>query len=256
MRAKPDGKGDNSAAVAAQFGTSLKALRLYERLDMLKPARTRAGWRVYEKADLERLHAILSLKQLGLPLARIAELLKSGKTDLSVLLSMQEELLLRSRCETDHALTLIRIARARLKGKEELTAVDLAELVQKVSATVVRWTPELDELARRFYTPEQMSQVRSRELDPAEAAQISETWEAIMAELDIVAPSNDPSSDAALAIGRRMLEMFRRNSRGDKDMWKNSARFWKSAVNDPDIAGHFQMNMSHYDFVGRVLMEL
>src|ERR1700733_8894509 len=106
---------DNSAAIAAQFGTSLKALRLYERLGMLVPPRTKAGWRVYGPAEIERLHANRSLKQLGLPLARIAEMLRAGTTDLDTLLSVQEEMLLRARMETDHALTLIRIAKARLR---------------------------------------------------------------------------------------------------------------------------------------------
>src|ERR1700742_1196283 len=133
--------GDNSAAVAEQFGISLKALRLYERLGMLAPPRTQAGWRVYGAREFERLPALLSLKQLGLPLARIAELLKAGKTDLDALLAVQEQMLLESRAEADHALRLIRIARARLAGREALCADDFAQLVRRVSATVLRWTP-------------------------------------------------------------------------------------------------------------------
>jgi len=129
---------DNSAAIAAQFGISLKALRLYERLGMLNAPRNAAGWRVYGPAEIERLHGILSLKQLGLPLARIAELLKARSTDLSALLSVQEEMLLESRRETDHALTLIQIARIRVGENGKLSAGELAALVRSISKTSIR----------------------------------------------------------------------------------------------------------------------
>jgi DNA-binding transcriptional MerR regulator len=255
MRAKAAEQKDNSAAIAAQFGTSLKALRLYERLGMLKPARTRAGWRVFAEADIARLHVILSLKQLGLPLARIAELIKAGKTDLAALLSMQEEMLVRSRCEAEHALMLIRIAKERVRGRKSLTADELATLVRKISGTVVRWTPELDRLAIRTFTPEQMSKMRSHD-DPAAAARLSERWEQIQAELDLLMLRCTPSSEDALDAGRRLVGFFRELSGGDKALWNANAQFWQDAANDPQIAGQLQSGNARYAFVGAILAEL
>jgi DNA-binding transcriptional MerR regulator len=246
MRAK-----DNSAAIAAQFGTSLKALRLYERQGMLVPPRTRAGWRVYGQAEIERLHAILSLKQLGLPLARIAELLRDGEADLDTLLGVQEKMLLESRLAAEHALTLVRIARARLKDRERPTADDLAALVRRISATVLRWTPELDGLAKRHYTPEQLARLRGREATSA----LSEAWEQIQAALDGL-DDDDPESEAALAIGRRMVALFHQSAGGDKEMWNSSARFWQDAVADPSLAGQLRVDTARYRRVGRILAEL
>jgi DNA-binding transcriptional MerR regulator len=247
---------DNSAAVAAQFGTSLKALRLYERMGMLCPPRTKAGWRVYGPRDFELLHAILSLKQLGLPLARIAELLRSGKADLEILLAVQEETLLRTRAETDHALRLIAIARARLAGKENLSAEDFAQLVRRISATVLRWTPELDELAQRFYTPKQMALIRDRGHGVEDAAALSEGWEKVLTGVDAIERDGDPGSDAALALGREMVALFRRSAKGDKALWNNSARFWREAVRDPAVSDQMRMNAARYEFVGHILAEL
>jgi DNA-binding transcriptional MerR regulator len=244
---------DNSAAVAAQFGTSLKALRLYERMGMLCPPRTKAGWRVYGPRDFERLHAILSLKQLGLPLARIAELLRSGKADLDVLLAVQEETLLRTRAETDHALRLIAIARARLAGKEDLSADDFAQLVRRISATVLRWTPELEELAQRFYTPKQLAQLRGNGRD---SAALSEGWEHVMIGVEAIERDGDPTSEAALALGREMVALFRKSAKGDKAFWNSSARFWGEAIHDPSVSQQLQMSAARYEFVGRILSEL
>jgi DNA-binding transcriptional MerR regulator len=60
---------------ARRFGVSVKALRLYEQRGLLTPLRTEAGWRTYGPDQIARLHQILALKRLGLPLARIAALL-------------------------------------------------------------------------------------------------------------------------------------------------------------------------------------
>lgn len=256
MGTRPTKPGDNSAAIAAQFGTSLKALRLYEQLGMLVPPRTQAGWRVYGQVEIERLHAILSLKQLGLPLACIAELLETGKADLDVLLAVQEETLLRTRAEIDHALRLVGITRVRLAGKENLNADDFAQLVRRISATVLRWTPELDELAQRVYTPAQMTHIRDRERSGEEAAALSEGWEKILADVDAVERDGDPSSEVALTLGRQMVALFRRSAKGDKEFWNNSARFWQEAIRDPEISDQLQMSTARYEFVGRILAEL
>jgi len=61
---------------ARRAGVSLRTLRYYEELDLLRPtARTRGRFRCYREADLDRLHLIQSFQQLGLRLDRIAELL-------------------------------------------------------------------------------------------------------------------------------------------------------------------------------------
>src|SRR5688500_11964633 len=52
-------------------GVTVKALRHYDRLGLLKPARTGSGHRVYADKDLERLEQIVALKFLGLSLGQI-----------------------------------------------------------------------------------------------------------------------------------------------------------------------------------------
>ena len=77
---------------ARRFGVSFKALRLYERHGLLKPLRSKSGWRTYGPDQIARLHQILALKRLGLPLARIAQVLASADT-LDAVLAVQEQAL-------------------------------------------------------------------------------------------------------------------------------------------------------------------
>jgi DNA-binding transcriptional MerR regulator len=59
---------------------SITTLRHYDELGLLKPVHVDAGtgYRYYSVSQLPRLHRILALKDLGLPLERIAEALDEG----------------------------------------------------------------------------------------------------------------------------------------------------------------------------------
>lgn len=68
----------STRAFAALTGVTVKALRHYERIGLLAPKRTGAGYRRYSLGDLRRLERILALKSLGLPLKKIKTLLERG----------------------------------------------------------------------------------------------------------------------------------------------------------------------------------
>jgi DNA-binding transcriptional MerR regulator len=63
---------------AALAEVTAKALRHYDRLRLLKPSRTVAGYRVYAESDVHRLEQIVALKFLGLPLKQIKRLFDRG----------------------------------------------------------------------------------------------------------------------------------------------------------------------------------
>jgi hypothetical protein len=63
------------AEAASKLGVSAKALRVYERHGLVKPVRGANGYRAYGPAEMVRLHQVLALKALGLPLSKIAGLL-------------------------------------------------------------------------------------------------------------------------------------------------------------------------------------
>lgn len=56
-------------------GVTIKALRHYERLNLLVAARTPKGQRLYSLLHLQRLQCIVALKQVRVPLSRMRRLL-------------------------------------------------------------------------------------------------------------------------------------------------------------------------------------
>lgn len=66
-------------AFAARARLSAKALRLYDRLGLLPPARVDevSGYRYYRVGQIERARLVALLRQLDMPLARVAEVVEA-----------------------------------------------------------------------------------------------------------------------------------------------------------------------------------
>ena len=61
--------------LSERSGVPPTTLRFYETAGLLTPERTPSGYRTYGEDALDRLSLIAAVKNLGLPLAEIAELL-------------------------------------------------------------------------------------------------------------------------------------------------------------------------------------
>lgn len=68
--------------IAAFFNVSVKALRVYEKMDILKPVKVdeKTGYRYYTADQVNQLDALLELKELGFSLVEIKQLLGLGIT--------------------------------------------------------------------------------------------------------------------------------------------------------------------------------
>jgi DNA-binding transcriptional MerR regulator len=100
-------------------GVTVRALHHYDRLALLQPKRTGAGYRLYCLRDLERLEQIVALKFLGLSLKQIKTLLDRETRGLSETLRSQRKALEEKRRRLDQAITAIRNAeRAVRPGKQ------------------------------------------------------------------------------------------------------------------------------------------
>ncbi len=62
-------------AFANLAGVTVRALHHYDRLALLRPKRSRAGYRLYGTPELQRLEQIVALKLVGLPLKQIKTVL-------------------------------------------------------------------------------------------------------------------------------------------------------------------------------------
>lgn len=99
------GPGD----LARRAGTSIKALRIYEKAGLLTPDRREGGWRLYGPAHIARLHQILALKALGLSLKQIGEALDRDGFAIGQMMDLQAR----------HLASVIRVTRDRLQRVQQ-----------------------------------------------------------------------------------------------------------------------------------------
>jgi len=246
---------ETAAAVAKRFGVSVKALRVYENEGLLKPARTVAGWRIYRQPELERLSAILALKQLGLPLKRIGELLR-GHGDLSAALALQEAALEDARSEAEHALALVRAARVKLADRRSLSPDELGNLVRSTAMSDFKWTDKMEAIAQKHYTQEQLRELRARPFSAEDQARVGAAWTKVFADIEALGANADPGSEAALEIGRRARDLINEFTQGDPALTKAVTGMKREMMQDPEIAKQGPGTPQSSAFLGRIFAEL
>jgi DNA-binding transcriptional MerR regulator len=130
-------------AFAARARLSAKALRLYDRLGLLPPARVdeASGYRYYRADQVEPARLVALLRQLDMPLARVAEVVEADGTDAAELLAAYW-----TDVETRIAgqRTLAEYLRARLSGRSSemygTFVVETVEVPEQVLITETRHT--------------------------------------------------------------------------------------------------------------------
>jgi len=125
---------------ARRLGVGVRALRLYERKGLVCPGRTQAGWRVYGPNEIERLHQVLTLKSLGLSLARITQLLGGRTADLPALLALQEDVLTTRINDLQRARKSVQAARTKVVHDRRLSLEDLIHLVRETTMSAMNET--------------------------------------------------------------------------------------------------------------------
>ena len=161
--------------VARMSGITVRTLHHYDHLGLVRPStRSDAGYRLYSRDDLERLQEVLLLREVEVPLDRIAEVFAGG-TDRTEVLAGQRTALRRRRDRlSDLIATIDRSLRGDTMSDTELFGgFDPAEYEEEVEE---RWgdTEAYRESSRRTssYTKEDWArqQAEIEEIESAFAA--------------------------------------------------------------------------------------
>jgi DNA-binding transcriptional MerR regulator len=113
--------------IARSAGTTSRTLRHYGAVGLLEPSRVGSnGYRYYDEQALVRLQRILLLRELGLGLPAIAEVL-DGQRDRVAALETQLELLEQERQRIGRQIDSVRTTLRKLKGGERLMAEEVLD---------------------------------------------------------------------------------------------------------------------------------
>ncbi|MDE7341753.1 MAG: MerR family transcriptional regulator [Lachnospiraceae bacterium] len=100
--------------VSAISGLSIRTLRYYDEIGLLKPARlTEAGYRLYDDRALEKLQEILFFRELEIPLSDIKKIMENPSLDKEQILRAQKSMLEKKRNRLN---SIIELITDRMKG--------------------------------------------------------------------------------------------------------------------------------------------
>ncbi len=114
--------------VAQLAGVTLRTLRYYDKIGLLKPhTRTGAGYRIYSQEDVDKLQQVLFFRELDFPLAKIREILNDPLFDRQEALRMQAEHLEK---RAARYLKLSKLARETLRNLEGGNKMDKKDMFE------------------------------------------------------------------------------------------------------------------------------
>jgi len=236
MLARNDERTLSTAEAALTLGITPKALRLYERKGLVRPARSAAGWRAYGPEALARLHQILALKALGLSLQAIGEVLNGQEVDLDGVLALQEQALARRRASAERGLRLVRAARRRLAAGKSLSLEELTTLTKETAMPQDHpdYVNDIQPIIDKHFTQADRERWAKRAGTYDQAA-VNAEWMTLIAEAKSLLGSN-PSSPQAIDLARRWREMATVKSGADEATIRKISKVYQEAMADPAIA--------------------
>ncbi|MBK4586898.1 MerR family transcriptional regulator, partial [Enterobacter hormaechei] len=186
--------------LAKRAGITVRTLHHYEQTGLLLPsARSAAGYRLYNLADVQRLHMIQALAKAGLELAEIRDFLEQRSLSLAELLDGQITLL-------DKQLRSIHTLRNRLvelrTGLTDDATPDLEYWLQ---------TLELMNMYDRWFSKEELQQLPFA----VEKEALADIWAGLVTEVKHLLEQNVSVTDArATDLASRWMERLEQDTAG------------------------------------------
>lgn len=186
--------------LAKRAGITVRTLHHYEQTGLLLPsARSAAGYRLYNLADVQRLHMIQALAKAGLELAEIRDFLEQRSLSLAELLDGQITLL-------DKQLRSIHTLRNRLvelrTGLTDDATPDLESWLQ---------TLELMNMYDRWFSKEELQQLPFA----VEKEALADIWSGLVTEVKHLLEQNVSVTDArATDLALRWMERLEQDTAG------------------------------------------
>jgi MerR family transcriptional regulator, thiopeptide resistance regulator len=210
---------------AERAGVTVKALHHYDRLGLLKPRRTDAGYRIYIDSDLERLEQIVALKFIGLSLKQIKAILGRNALQLPAALRLQRTELEEKRRLLDRAIQAIVSAESTLQSGAADALKKIIEVIEMQTTTG---------FMKNYYREEAWARFQERH-----PVWPSEAWSDLFRDV-AAALTEDPAGGKAQELAARWRALRVSDAAGDPHIHAGLIKAWADREYWPEaIQKHF-----------------
>ncbi len=188
--------------LAKRSGLTVRTLHHFDQIGLLSPqARSEAGYRLYGRVDVARLHGIQALRQLGLSLKDIASMLAGDGATLPVIVARQIRAL-------DHEISQTTDLRARL-----------SLLMDRFNAggqpDMADWLSSLEMVATyaKYFSTDEIKRIVGH------WHEVEAEWPALVAEVRLMMEAGVPATDLAMQpLAQRWMGLIHHWLGGDFDL--------------------------------------
>lgn len=217
---------------ARDAGVTVRALHLYDRRGLLRPAAlSESGYRLYGQPELERLEQILALRFIGFTLEQIKELLDEGSRPIATALRLQRDIIARQTRRLETAL------RAIDKAQGVLSRDPSADLWATLRTVIEVFQMQSDpEWTKKYYSAEALGEIEeNRKSTPPEIiAQGEREWRELIAEVEDAAARDIAfNSDEARALADRWRALLGQFTRGNPEVQRGLNLLWSDSTHWP-----------------------
>lgn len=184
--------------LAKRTGLTVRALHHYDAIGLLSPsARSDAGYRLYNEADIARLHRILALRRFGLALADIGTTLTRADLSLATVVARQIGLL----TEQIQQAKALRSRLSQLQG----------QLADGQEPDLADWLTTLEHMTMydKYFSQEELTQLPIY----TQADDVEPEWQALVAQVQaLMDAGTDPGDSPAQVLATQWMAMVRRDT--------------------------------------------
>ncbi|MFZ6766275.1 MerR family transcriptional regulator [Undibacterium sp. Di26W] len=179
--------------LASRTGLTIRTLHHYDKIGLLKPsARSEAGYRLYDSADIKRLHRIQALRRLDLSLAEVADVINGENADLQSVIEQQISSLQQQIAQSVELHDRLQELAILLKSKQE--------------PNLEYWlsTLEMMSLIGKYFSSDEITHMR--ELEQEQHGKLDVTMRPLIGAARALLDNKVPPSDArAMAMSRQWI---------------------------------------------------
>jgi len=212
--------------LAKRTGVSVRALHHYDEIGLLSPShRSEAGYRLYTETDVARLQQIRSLRALGFSLEEARDFLKRPEVTPDRVLRLHIAHLKEQIAAQQSLADRLEQAARRWRSDQNIPTEEFLQII------------EVTNMIGKYYTPEQMEQLKQRGemLGEDHIRQAEAEWPELMAKVQAeMERGTDPSDERVRGLARRWQELIREFTGGDPGIAQSLGRMYQE---EPTVHG-------------------
>ena len=193
--------------LARNTGMSVRALHHYDEIGLLRPSlRTPAGHRLYDRADIERLQQIHSLRSMGISLDETKRMLDGAAASPRQVIDLHLARLQEQMVMQKH---LVRRLKALAHHIDTAKPASLEQLCKTIEEMMQ---------VEKYFTPEQLEVLEERRISVGEERMhtVRDDWNEIIPKVRAAMENGtDPASPEMLALARRWKSLVEEFTGGD-----------------------------------------